>query len=339
MLIPFSDIDKKLIESFPVSPLGLANGKMGFCLYFYILGKSEKNRDYITVGSRLLDDMWQEMRTLQTIDVKNGLAGIGLSMYYLVKNGFIKGNINTVLDDIDDVIFKRITSNNYYDTMNLPTLIHLLYYWYIRLQEQREGSETQWLYKELSIQLINEVYKKADYSFCEAPLSYTVDYPVPQFLYVLSKFYRLGFYSVRIKKIFNEFSCRLFSSIPLLHANRLYLLWGLDAIKKSILSNKLNDYILLIRNELNLESIFDSELRSRNVFFVNGYPSVFLLFNALKEYFSESDCQKFTNTAIRKCIVSDIWDVFADDPYYFSTTSGLIDGYCGTSLFLRMINR
>jgi lantibiotic modifying enzyme len=55
--IAFADMDRKLITSLLESPLGLANGKMGFCLYFYLLSKVEQNKEYNTIAGKLLSEV------------------------------------------------------------------------------------------------------------------------------------------------------------------------------------------------------------------------------------------------------------------------------------------
>jgi lantibiotic modifying enzyme len=195
MNIDFSYLDKKLISSLDESPLGLANGKMGFCLYFFVVSRMEQNNDYEKIANKLIDDIFEKVPTLLSVDVHSGLAGIGLGIHFLIKKKFVKGNVNTVLTEIDDEIFKELSTATYYETVDSLTLIHLLYYWYIRLKEQKEGCESQWLYQELIIQLLNKLYEKVDSSFCEASIVYSTNYFVPPFFYVLSKLYCLNFYN------------------------------------------------------------------------------------------------------------------------------------------------
>jgi hypothetical protein len=279
----------------------------------------------------------KDIHALSPIDVKHGLSGIGLGIHFLIKNRFVKGNLNVILKDIDDAIFKKLTSNEYYNSVDALTLIHLLCYWYVRLQEQKNESEMQWLYKELTIQLINEIYKKIDYSFCEAPLFYTIDYPVPLFLFILSKFYELNFYSDTIRKLLDEFSYVLFSTIPLLNANKLYLFWGLDTWNKVLPSKKTKDYIRLIRN-LNMQTVLTHELRNHNVFFKDGLVSIYFLLSALKEYFDKEEYKRYCEIIIQKIKTSDVWKLLAEDSPVFFQKRDLFDGYCGTSLFIRMLD-
>ncbi|GHU83029.1 hypothetical protein FACS189415_4520 [Bacteroidia bacterium] len=338
MNIEFSYFDKKLISSFDESPLSLAYGKMGFCLYFFIVSRMEKNKEYEKIANRLLDDIFEKAPTVTSIDVRSGLAGIGLGIHYLVKEKFVRGNINTVLADIDDMIFKQMTSPAYYETIDSLTLIHLLYYWSVRLKEQKAGSESQWLYQELIIHILNRLYDKVGTSFCEEPMNYNVDYQVPQFLFVLAELRALQFYNSRIQKIVEEFSYLLFGILPRLNAHRLYILWGLDAIKKAdIKVDKLDNYIRIVRNEINPEEMFQSEFRNRNVFFNDGWISIYLLLNKLGDYFNEADITKYKKQIREKIEASDVWNLFSEEPSYFEVHKGLYSGYCGAALLKREV--
>jgi hypothetical protein len=59
------DLNKKLISSFNESnhSLGLAKGKMGFCIYFYITGRLNGNNEYLKIGDKLLDEIYEDYAT------------------------------------------------------------------------------------------------------------------------------------------------------------------------------------------------------------------------------------------------------------------------------------
>ena len=95
------NLNKQLL-SVHNDPSGLALGKMGTSLYLYHLSYLENSKDYKKLAEKYLDEVFGEIATVKEIDIKNGLTGIGLSIDYLVKNGFVKGNINNILQEIDD---------------------------------------------------------------------------------------------------------------------------------------------------------------------------------------------------------------------------------------------
>lgn len=57
-------------------PLGLAHGKMGICIYFFVLSRYEENKEYKSVADKILDEIFERISEIQSIDVKNGLSGV-----------------------------------------------------------------------------------------------------------------------------------------------------------------------------------------------------------------------------------------------------------------------
>ncbi|MDR2407842.1 MAG: hypothetical protein LBE13_07005 [Bacteroidales bacterium] len=339
MRLLYDELDERVMDYLNKVPLGLGLGKMGFCLYFFLLSRKEDRKDFQQTANSLLDDICEHLSEEKNIDLKFGIAGIGLSIYFLIKRRYIKGNINIVLEDIDNAIFKALTSSIYEDVTNMDTLtlIHLLYYWYFRIIEQKDGSENQWLYKEMSIMLINKLSDKIDCKFCESPIRYNVDYKVPLFLHVLSLYYSLNIHSSKIKMILDEFRFILYTTIPFLNANKLYLLWSLYALEKTIKINGIGNYIDMVKKSLNIDSIFNEEMKDKNVFFFDGIISIYFILERIRFSLDDYSFEKYKTLSIFKIEHSSVWTLFANDPLYIKNNIGLFSGYCGLSLFRRMI--
>ena len=106
------DIHKKLTNKLLSSkmsnyPVSLFHGKMGLSVYLYHLSKIESNLENQSVADRLLDQiLLNDLSPNLSIDVENGLAGIGLGVTYLIKNWFVEGNLNELLEVIDNEIYR-----------------------------------------------------------------------------------------------------------------------------------------------------------------------------------------------------------------------------------------
>lgn len=81
--------------------LGLYHGKMGIVLFFSQYAYSTHNKYYEDFAGCLLDEIYEEINWDLPIDLENGLCGIGWGIEYLVQNGFMKGNTDEILSDID----------------------------------------------------------------------------------------------------------------------------------------------------------------------------------------------------------------------------------------------
>lgn len=337
MDFPVYSLNEKLITFLQKEniPLGLAEGKMGLCIYFYVLGRNLRNKEYEAVAEKLLDDIFENIGVINSIDVKNGLAGIGLGVDYLIKNNYVKGNINVILKDLDDIIFKNLSYPQYYEKIDSLSLIHILYYLCIRLKQQKQGSENDYLYRELIIQTVNNLYEHIIPTFYDEPFAYNIDYPLPQFLFVLSKLYSLDFYNYRLIKIIEELSYKVLSIMPLFHCNKLYLLWGMDALNKLIKDEHWEKHIVLLKEHIDITHILNHELRNKNIYFNDGITSLCYFINSLPDYFSREESDITGKQIVERINSSEVWSLLKDNPQYFENHTGLYNGFTGVSLLLQ----
>ncbi|MDR2586228.1 MAG: hypothetical protein LBC84_08450 [Prevotellaceae bacterium] len=330
-----NQLDKKIINSFNQdAPLGLFAGKTGFCLYAFWLSRVNQNKAYQKTAEVLLDVIMDKAADYRVVDLMNGLAGIGLVLSYLIKESYVKGNPNTILSDLDDVIFKHLSYPVYLDNLNTLSVIHILFYLTLRASDQKHGGEQEYLYQELIITTVNHIYQKADSEFFEEQQPFSIYYKLPQFLFVLSRIYKLGFYNCRIVKILEEIGTKTCSMLPTLHANRLFLMWGMDSVEEQAPIKGWDSHVRILRENLDMNLLLDDELRSRNIFIDGGYSGIYLLLTALQKYFSKGEVQQWTTKIINKIEQSDIWALAERDQDFFINNRGLITGLCGVSMVL-----
>jgi len=155
---------------------------------------------------------------------------------------------------------------------------------------------------------------------------------------VLNRISRFGFYNVRIANILRELSHIVLSIIPALHANRLFLLWGMSSINEEMKPEGWNEHIRLLMRELDVEKIINSELHDRNVYFSDGAVSLFLLAKKVKEQLGEEAVCGFQKSLLSKIEQSEVWELLQQADCYFDERKGLYEGYCGFSLLLRSLH-
>ena len=117
-----------MIPMLPSMPIGLLDGKMGYCIYFYILGKYDKRNRYDSVAENLMEDIYSNILNTSDIEVETGVAGIGLGIDYLIKEGYVSGDVNVILEDIDDSIFRKLNNRDYCRNSRVLSLLYLLIY-------------------------------------------------------------------------------------------------------------------------------------------------------------------------------------------------------------------
>lgn len=90
-----------LLNSSFVPDLGLFHGKMGIVLFFAHYARYTGNPIYDDFAGKLLDEIYEDITMDLPINLEYGLCGIGWGIEYLVQNGFMEGDTNDILADID----------------------------------------------------------------------------------------------------------------------------------------------------------------------------------------------------------------------------------------------
>lgn len=119
------------------SDSGLFRGKMGFVVYFSHYAKNTGYAIYEALIDRLFDEIYSSLDGRTPINLEAGLCGIGWGIEYLIHQGFVKGNADELLEDIDSQIMER--NPLYIKDYSFRTgLSGILYYVMIRLSSPRD---------------------------------------------------------------------------------------------------------------------------------------------------------------------------------------------------------
>lgn len=91
-----------------ISDIGLLHGKMGFTLFFFHYARLSGDRFYQQFAEHLLDDIFNNLREESPVCFGEGLMGIAWGVAYLLENGFVEGDSNEILEDIDKKIITQV---------------------------------------------------------------------------------------------------------------------------------------------------------------------------------------------------------------------------------------
>ena len=298
--------------------LNIETGKMGICLYFFLISNNLKTKRYQLWAGKLLDEIYEQFDKNLSEESIFDIIQVGIGFDFLIKQKYVNGNINQILSDIDNALFKWLTSTKNQKKLTFETfgIFYILYYLYIRLKTQKPKSDCQFLIEELIIKAFNDVYSSLNSTFYDEPILFSFkSYKLPQFLYVLSKIHSTGFYNYRINEVIKEIAVIIQSRIPALHANRLYLLWGLLHLKQSTGFTFWDEQINLISQNIDIHRIIERELRNKQIFINDGISGIYLLMEALEKI----NCKiPFNLDLFRKQIYeSDAWNENLQQPMMF----------------------
>lgn len=87
---------------------GLVNGKMGICIFLYEYALYYKKESYRSIAERLLLDIYNCDHSTLPLNIQDGYAGIGIGLSFLLEHRRIGGNKEEVLEDIDDMLLKKM---------------------------------------------------------------------------------------------------------------------------------------------------------------------------------------------------------------------------------------
>lgn len=325
-------------------PVGLVSGKMGICIYYYYLSRWEENCVYEKIAESLLDNIISELSDTNDITVETGLAGVAIGISYLVKEHFINGDIDEILEDVDSFIFKRLTFLSYEDInqyISKSELLHLLYYLYMRYVES-ESSDNQYIFQELLIRTIEIFKEDLQANFFIEHFSFSLEkFHLPFFMYIFSKIYTLNIYNNRITKMFEEFSRYIIYTYPVSQANRLYLMCGLICIKPCLPNyrKEIEFRIQLLKKGINVEYIVNNELRNQDIYIMNGVSSVYLMLIYLQKKYPAYRIEFNSQLLFEKISYSNAWNSLISNGLYLKLYNKFFDGFPGAYLVMLHIKK
>jgi len=87
--------------------MGLYHGKMGIVLFFAHYARYTGNPLYNDFAGELLEEVYKGIHTELPVNFESGLCGIGWGIEYLLQNGFMEGDSDEILSEIDTHVMER----------------------------------------------------------------------------------------------------------------------------------------------------------------------------------------------------------------------------------------
>ena len=117
------------LQQFCVS--GLLKGDMGVCIYYFVSGRMRNDSHMTQLGNASLKRIMSKMGQNKKLFIEDGVVGIAIGISFLLKYKYVEGDVNDVLQDIDDYIYKGacvVLENETAPDTKLPTLDILIFY-------------------------------------------------------------------------------------------------------------------------------------------------------------------------------------------------------------------
>lgn len=157
MFTDYNNVLKKYENS---ACLGLSNGRCGLALSAFIL--SDKDEKYKQQAFVHLDYLLEHVYESSSLSFNEGLIGIGWTIEFLTQNQYILNSNDSLLLEIDDVIYKWVNFHQLDSySINNGYIGALLYFCY-RLKGDRILLPYRELaLKECTVRILGKLYKEA----------------------------------------------------------------------------------------------------------------------------------------------------------------------------------
>ena len=211
----------------------------------------------------------------------------------------------------------------------------------MRYKEQL-SADGKYFFQELIIKIIEIIQLNLHVDFFNEHFSFSIlNYQTPLFLYIFSKIYELNIYNQRIQKIMEDAVDKILSRIPILHANRLYLLLGLLSIKPFLSGYKkeIDSHVRLLKENIDIEYIINSEFKNQDIYIKDGLSFVYILFYIIQTKYPDCKIDNKLQLLFDRINDSEAWNTLINRDYYQFNHRGLFNGFPGVYLVLSHIKR
>lgn len=332
----------RVLMQFSLQPeeLGLLHGKMGISIYFFYLTNQLKDISYKNHAEKLISELYEHMGKSQvSTDFQNGLAGIGCGLIHIINKGFVEADLDEVLTEVDDKLYKYLIS----EKDKLPISIHqgimgYLFYFYYRLKERNTNKidYNTFILQRVMIDLINHLGQTIEEGKYQnrPPTIFNITWDLPIILFLLAKVRSLNIYNAKIDRILEILTPVILSSFPQLNSTRLSLLFGIESVLQVVDLNSWKSHANFIKMNLNISEIIEKELNNKNVHFLDGLAGINLISTLLFNLTLDERYILNRSILIKKINESNFWKDIERETYKNPGASGLLFGLSGVGIFL-----
>jgi hypothetical protein len=319
-------------------PVGLYEGKMGLCIYFYEVAGLTSERKYRMIANKLFDDVVNRVTDKIEIDPSSGLTGICMAVNYLIESGHIKGSPNQILKNYDDKIIQSLLFNRLLDFNpdldRVRMVSGCLMYLITRLKNDGLSANEREIMQGVVIEMINKI-ESLHFDKLIEPVDFSItDYFAPLYLKLLQRMYQLGFYNYKIERIIDGLTPHILCRYPLNKTNRFSLCMAmkdLNAIAGGIAG--WDKHIELLQRDLVIHQVIN-EFRNKNITFNKGLCGFYYLLR------KTGVDRTYDELFVHKITTSDFWDNSFEKGNPYAQPFSLYNGAPGVILtYLHIMNQ
>ncbi len=268
----------------------LETGYMGSAIALFSLSRILKNENLSKIAENHLSLMRVSLKDKSSLEINNGLAGVGLGLTWLAEEKFISGDLNLILKNIDDRIYRYcVKSISEYTTKYESSYLDMLLYIGVRINYLKKDDTDYAVFVRLAQMLYDHVYFNISMGFFIEPRPAGIRYKLFLFLIASWLFCRNGDVHLRnrVSKAFNEILDIIVTIQPFCSVNRYMLHMAIDLLIPYFEDNveKWKDYSQRLERDTSVEQMIDETLDNDMSVF-HGLPYIYLILKYGKYSFS-----------------------------------------------------
>lgn len=120
-----------------IDNLGM-EGEMGRVIAFYHLFRQTGDKEWKEKAETLLDEIIDGCSVELPLTYGDGLCGVGVGVEYLIQEGFVEGDSNEILCEMDSLVYHAINCRALSSLKINDGVCGLAYYLYFRLRRRKE---------------------------------------------------------------------------------------------------------------------------------------------------------------------------------------------------------
>lgn len=322
---------------------GVMYGKMGQAIFFYLLAKEISSEENVERAEKLLDEIFQA--TTPIINFKDGIAGIGWGIEYLIRNDFCEGEVDEIVEDIDSKIFKFLNEERKIPFGLQDGLTGYLQYLIMRLKDRTDDqNDIVKINRELLKRIIHKIDQTAPEKFINLTRDVRFNLLEDVYIMLLSciSVLKLNIYNDKILNMFKQWETYLLSYLPGIHFNRLYLAAVLFQMNQFLESSTMARHIKTLLFSVDIDQL-RSEIDARAVNNIGlGYLGQLLLLDKCIAFFDSTYPNYILFSSLRGevlglChdeLIASIDDLSKNQGGEEDTTLRVVDDWLGTGLLL-----
>lgn len=292
---------------------GLLNGKMGISLYFFLLAEETNNPEYNDFAGQLLDEVYEDVNNNQLpADFANGLAGIAWGIEHLARHEFVDADTDLILQDVDDRIYRFLTDNNGLPAGVRRGIMGYMLYILSRLEGKNLHTENTAtiIFKHVLTDLINQLSAVIEENNLgtREPVLFDIAWELPLSIVILSRCLAMQVHRLKIERILDDLSPIVLSLYPRLSSHRLVLLYSIECILQQIPLPKWKQHSNLLRENIQMETVLDDELKNKHIHFLNGSTGIGFICRQYAFLTNDHSLLPPKEKLIQKITISEYWE-------------------------------